>query len=340
MKPLVTVCIPTYNSALTLGETLESILAQSYVNLEIWVVDNASTDQTIKIAKTYKDKRIKIHINQQNIGAEGNFNTCIGLANGKYTAIYHADDIYTPEMVCEQVDFLEKNPDVGGVLTEAHVIDEHGSVKSAIRFPSGLVSDEVNKIEFTQLFKALLRHSNFLVCPSAMVQTYLYKNEIKGWRGELFASSADLDIWIRIALRSKLGLISKKLMKYRVCDSQYSAKVRGQTVRADFFRVIDYYIDQDDVRKLLSPIDLANYQRLIRRDDVMRATNLMLIGNFNESARVLDRFFRLDVLVAAIQNKRGLFVLLLYMYIKTINRAAFRPIGVKGLKIVKKVMNR
>ena len=83
----VSICIPTYNSATTIGETLNSILSQTYQDLEILVVDNASEDNTVKVAQEFVDPRIRIYENETNLGGEGNFNRCIALAKGEYIAI-------------------------------------------------------------------------------------------------------------------------------------------------------------------------------------------------------------------------------------------------------------
>lgn len=322
--PLVSICIPTYNSGATLGQTLASIVGQSYPRLEILVVDNASTDNTIEVVRRFDDPRITMHQNATNIGAEGNFNRCIALAGGLYTAIYHADDLYTSQMVAQQVEFLDCHPDAGGVLTEAMVIDGHGREHGAIGFPAELRTHGARTVSFVELFSALLRHSNFLVCPSAMVRTSVYKDDIQGWRGQLFGSSADLDIWLRIARRSGLGLLPAKLMKYRVSDAQYSSKVRYQTERADFFRVIDHYLAQNDIRARVTCTDLENYQKLARRDIVMRAANLFLMDDFSQAAHLLDGFFSLDMLIDAIQGKRGLGVFMLGSYLKVTNSPGLR----------------
>jgi len=338
--PLVSICIPTYNSGATLGETLASVIGQSHPRLEILVVDNASIDNTIEVASRFDDPRIRIHRNAENIGAEGNFNRCIELAGGAYTAIYHADDLYTARMVAEQVDFLERHPEAGGVLTEAVVIDGRGREKGAISFPAELGRKGAADVDFPELLSALLRHSNFLICPSAMVRTAVYKNDIKGWRGELFGSSADLDIWLRIARRSRLGLLPAKLMKYRVSDAQYSAKVRYQTERADFFRVMDHYLEQDDVRAMVTRADLDNYQKLVRRDMVMRAANLFLMGDFSRAALLLNDFFKPDMLVGAMRDKRGLGVFLLGSYLKMTNVPGLRRCGQAPLRQLKRALRK
>ena len=109
MVPLVCICIPTYNAEKTIAATLRSVLGQTYQHLNIQIVDNHSSDATVTIVESFSDERITLHHNSVNLGGEGNFNRCIALARGKYTAIYHADDIYESEMVAAQVAFLEKH---------------------------------------------------------------------------------------------------------------------------------------------------------------------------------------------------------------------------------------
>lgn len=335
--PLVSICIPTYNSGATLAQTLASIVGQNYPRLEILVVDNASTDNTVEVARRFDDPRITIHRNPTNIGAEGNFNRCIALASGVYTAIYHADDLYTAQMVAQQVEFLERHPEAGGVLTEATVVDGQGRERGAISFPAELRAHGVRTVSFPELFSALLCHSNFLVCPSAMVRTSVYKDDIQGWRGELFGSSADLDIWLRIARRSGLGLLPARLMKYRVSAAQFSAKVRLQTERADFFRVTDHYLEQYDVRAHVRTADLDNYQKLVRRDTVMRAANLFLMGDFSRADLLLNGCFNLDMLLGALHDKRrGLGVFLLSSYLKMMNVPGLRLCGQALLRQLKR----
>ncbi len=232
--PLVCICIPTYNAAATIRETLKSILDQSYPNLVIHVSDNASTDDTLKVVESVSDGRVHLHRQDKNIGAEGNFNRCIQLAEGKYTAIYHADDLYEPDMVSSQVAFLEAHPEAGAVFTEASTIDETGNKIGEIRLPNGIASSD-GLYDFATMLKAVLRHSNFFICPSVMVRTQVYQQEIKCWRGELFRSSADLDLWLRILQQHPVGYLPKRLMRYRISSDQWSAKVRLGTERADFF---------------------------------------------------------------------------------------------------------
>lgn len=306
--PLVCICVPTYNAASTVRETLESILAQTYSNLVVHVSDNASTDDTLKVIESIADSRVTIHRHVENIGGEGNFNRCIQLAEGKYTAIFHADDIYEPEMVARQVAFLEAHPEAGAVFTEASLIDEGGNRIGEIRLPKGI--ERKNELyDFETMFKAVLRHSNFFICPSVMVRTQVYQQEIKCWRGDLFKSSSDLDVWFRVLQYHAIGIIPECLMRYRISNGQYSANLRSRTIRADFFRVTDYYLAQVDVQILLSLDDWKNYRRLERTDRVIRAVNLYLLDQKQEALVLCLDVLSADALRGAVHDRRGFITL-------------------------------
>lgn len=334
--PLVCICVPTYNAAATVRETLESILAQTYLNLVVHVSDNASNDETLQVIELIEDSRIHIHRNEVNVGGEGNFTRCIQLAEGKYTAIFHADDVYEPDMVAKQVAFLEANPQAGAVFTEATTIDDKSNVIGEINLPKSIASSD-GLYDFTTMLKAVLRHSNFFICPSVMVRTEVYQQEIRDWRGGLFKSSADLDLWLSILQHHPVGYLQERLMRYRISDNQFSARVRMGTERADFFLVMDYYLSQQSVIAFLDSVDFRNYMRLDSRDCLMRAVNLFIIGKIGQSKELLDGILSRDLFLAAIQNKRGLFVLLVSMYLKLLLTLRLEKIGKSSLLYFKRI---
>jgi glycosyltransferase involved in cell wall biosynthesis len=338
-RPLVSICIPAFNAGNTIRETIRSLLEQSYSNIEIHISDNASTDNTIEAVSEFKDSRITIHENEVNVGGEENFNICLHLARGKYTAIFHADDIYEPTMIETQVEFLERNRSAGAVFTQANLINESGARIGEIRLPSALRSS-TNLYDFDAVFKALLQESNFLICPSVMARTQIYQQDMRAWRWALFESSADLDMWLRIAQEHQIGILPTPLMRVRLSDEQWSAKVRLQPNRADFFKVVDYYLLQKNVQTSLSKLDNLNYLRLIRRDNIMRAANLFLIGNLYESRQLLGGLYSFDTLCAALQHKRNFLVLLLGTYLHLLHFFKLRNFGQRTLRFMKHILRK
>lgn len=318
---------------------MRSVLGQTYQNILIQVVDNNSSDNTVSIVESFPDERITLFCNAVNAGGEGNFNRCIALAKGKYTAIYHADDIYEPEMVATQVAFLEQHPQAGAVFTEALLIDEHDRPIGAIRQPKNLAAGGPLHY-FPEVFKAILEHSNFLICPSVMALTSVYQDDIKSWRGELFGSSADLDVWLRMLQRGPVGILAQATMRYRISRGQWSANVRVDTGRAAFFRVVDHYLAQADVRSLLTADDLMNYQRLERRDQVMRAINALLQDQPEQAATLCPDIFSMSALKAAWQTRRGMAVLVLGLYLKIMLSLRFHRLAKASLIHMKRMTNK
>lgn len=303
-SPLVCICIPTYNVGETIGDTLISILNQSYVNIKILVVDNGSKDETLNIVKSFKDARISIYENAVNCGGISNFNRCVGLASGEYTAIYHADDVYEPTIVYEQVRFLEVNARAGAVFTQANLINENNTKIGEILVPKSL-KNHLGLYDFPEVLKAVMQYSNFLVCPTAMLRTKIYLEEIKTWRGDLFNTSCDLDVWFRVLQKHAIGILPERLINYRISQTQDSSRLRARVKQSDMFLVMEYYLAQAHVKKLLDARDYLNYRRLERTDMILRAVNLFLRGDFKAAKALCENAPIFDVVKAALTSRRG-----------------------------------
>lgn len=331
---MVCICVPTYNAAATVRETLESILGQTYPNLVVHVSDNASTDDTLKIVGSIADPRVFTHTQETNIGAEGNFTKCIQLATGKYTAIFHADDIYEPDMVAKQVAFLESNPDIGAVFTAASTIDEQGVQSGSIGRVPGRRNESVSRFGFRELLQTMLLHHNFLVCPSVMVRTEIYRDEIREWGNSLFRSSSDVDTWLRLARKQPIAVLGEPLMRYRISSAQFSDRLRNRTERTDFFLVMDDYLSRPEVRAFISKNDLRHYGWLERHERVARALNLFGQGKAAEAKALLKGVFSWDAIHAALVSRRGLVTLAGGILLRLLISSGASK---KGLAIVKAI---
>lgn len=272
--PRVTVCVPTYQSEGTLAQTLQSLLAQTYVPLEILVVDNASTDGTVEVVRRLSagDPRVRIVVNETNLGAEGNFRRCVEVATGDLVAIFHADDLYDRHIVETQVRFLLDHPDAAAVFTDARLIDMNGRVFGERRAPAKLLRERQGGVyTFLPVFRSILRHHNFLMTPSAMVRRDLYRR-LRLFESTLFGSSADLDVWLQILAQAPVGILAEPLMSYRISPQQGSVTlIRDRTDRADFFKVLDFYLDDPAVAGAMTLQDRRNYRWLDKADRVARA---------------------------------------------------------------------
>lgn len=126
--PLVSICIPTYNGAEFIRQTMQSLIDQNYNNIEIIVVDDCSTDKTIEYVKEFDDPRIKVIVNDSNLGPLGNYSKSLSYSSGKYAKMICQDDILLPEMIEKQVAVMEENSNVSVVTGASRVIDEKDNV--------------------------------------------------------------------------------------------------------------------------------------------------------------------------------------------------------------------
>ena len=126
--PSVSIGFPVYNAAQFLDETIRSILRQSYTDFELIISDNASTDCTFHICRSYaqRDDRIRLFQNEINQGAAYNYNKVLELARGRFFLWHAMDDLIDPEFLAVCVDLLNNNPSASVAYTGARVIDING----------------------------------------------------------------------------------------------------------------------------------------------------------------------------------------------------------------------
>jgi len=301
-QPLVSVCIPTYNAGKTVRSTLQSILNQTYHNLEILVVDNLSTDDTLSLLQQINDPRLVIYKNERNIGAEANFSKCIGLASGEYTAIFHADDLYQPNMVEKQVQAFQTNSTIGAAFTLANHINDRGELTGEDILPTELKGKGI--YYFPEIFISLLGNTNFLVCPSAMVRSEIYK-ELAPFNDEWFRTSADLDMWLRILEKHPIAILDERLMSRRLSKGQGSYRYSYlRTEEADFFKVMDYYLSVKSEMLDIPDGALNKYGFLRNIDKIGCARSYLIKGQPQEAKKLLRESFSASTFRGAIHSIR------------------------------------
>lgn len=299
-KPLISICIPTYNAARTIANTLESVVNQTYTNMQILVVDNVSSDDTISIVSDIKDPRIKIYRNERNLGGEGNFTRCIELAEGEYTTIFHADDIYKPEMVRKQVEAFQNNDTVVAVSTMAEYIDEKNNIMGKSDIPSELKSKDV--YNFEDIFISVLQYGNFLICPSFMVKTEIYK-KMAPFNGKDFRTSADLDMWLRISKAGPVMILKEHLMKYRTDEHHFTYHYEYlRTEIRNFFRVMDHHLQQSGERIVIPSKATDKYKLIKSCDEIVCAINLLIKNETLGAKNMLKNAIRMNMFHAALRN--------------------------------------
>ncbi len=109
MNDLVSVIMPSYNTAEYISDSIKSVLAQTYQNWELIIVDDCSTDNSVKVIKSFEDKRIRLLFNEMNSGAAISRNYALREARGKWIAFLDSDDIWEPLKLEKQIQFMKDN---------------------------------------------------------------------------------------------------------------------------------------------------------------------------------------------------------------------------------------
>lgn len=185
--PCVSVIIPSYNSGKYLVQSVESILLQTFNDLELIVVDDGSTDRSLEKLKSLNDPRLIILAHQHNSGYAAAMNTGIAQARGKYIARMDADDISLRERLEKQVLFLEAHPDFCFVGTRGHKLTPNG------RLISTYPMDEDFVIETWQ---DLMNSKRLFIDPSVVIARELV-HQVGGYR-TYQRSGMDVDLWLRV----------------------------------------------------------------------------------------------------------------------------------------------
>ena len=137
--PEVSVCIPVYRGEAFLTETIRSVLRQTYDNYELVVLDNASTDETLRIARSFDDSRIRIVTNTATIPQPDNWRTAVELCRAPLIKLVCADDLLYPRCLEHQVAAMAADPGLALVAARRNMIDESGHVLARGRGLRGLV---------------------------------------------------------------------------------------------------------------------------------------------------------------------------------------------------------
>lgn len=246
MSGLVSICIPMYNAEKTIGKAVASILTQTYAGFELIVVDNCSTDNSVKIVEEFNDPRITII--QYNIHipyAEGNWDRCFYHAKGEYMAIFHADDIYLPDIISRQVETFQNHLSVIGIFTLGNLINDDDEIIGEFKIPNDVKGNY--PYTYQKLFNTFLSYSDFLPTPSAMLKRTVYQ-ACSPFRHDEFKSASDLDMWLRAMKHGPIIILPEKLFNYRVSSLQGTNKMnRLRTRESDYFKVMDYHLAQNKV---------------------------------------------------------------------------------------------
>lgn len=227
--PSVSVIMPVYNSAATVAESLRSVLNQTYADLEILIVDDGATDDSMAICQQFSDPRIQI-IHQQNRGLAGARNTGIRHAQGDYLAFLDSDDLWLPEKIELHLRHLDRSPQVGVSFCRSSFIDDQGQPLGIYQMP------KLTDITPEYLFcRNPIGNGSAVVIRRAVLDQIRFEENLYGtvedfYFDDRFRQSEDIECWLRIALQTHWQIegIPEALTLYRVNAGGLSANILKQ----------------------------------------------------------------------------------------------------------------
>ena len=199
-NPKVTVLMPAYNAGRFIGEAIESILAQSFTDYELLIVNDGSTDDTLEVIGSFNDERIVL-INQENAGVASALNTGLSHSKAPYIARFDADDICYHHRLKVQFDFITSYPEYNIIGTNAMYVDVEGNYLFNFKSPA-LTNEDIQRL-------------NYRICPF-IHSSVMYKKDIVVNNGgyNLYAYTfEDHFLWRNILKKGKAWIIPEPMIK-------------------------------------------------------------------------------------------------------------------------------
>ena len=231
--PLVSVVMPNYNTPEPyLRCAIESILSQTYANLELIIIDDASTGNDVDVIRSYKDDRITLLRNEVNRHIAYTMNRGIGVARGDYIARMDSDDISLPWRIEKQVRFMQRRRDIDIVCAQARMFGKKKGV-----FAPHLTRPEHMRTEI--FFGCSVVH------PTVMFRTSFIREHALRYKDNLcYRAAEDYELWSRSVYLGRICEYPRVLLYYRVHSLQISSASSGKQItstrriRADQLRLL------------------------------------------------------------------------------------------------------
>lgn len=221
-SPLVSICIPVHNCAAYIGAAIESVRAQTLSDWELIILDNASSDDTLDVIRSYPDARIRVIGNERNIGIEANWNRALREAKGRYIKLLPADDYLLPECLERQARVFDQPGNESVILTccGRSIVGSSGNRLITRRYPG-----KEALIDGHGAIRRVVRSgTNLLGEPGAI----LFRRDILDRTGRFDGSLTyviDVDLWLRMLLCGDLYNIPEALCAFRLSSGSYSVEL-------------------------------------------------------------------------------------------------------------------
>ena len=227
-SPKVSVILATYNQARFLAKAMRSLLAQSYDDFELILVDDCSRDDTADLAEQLAlGTRARAIRHNSNLGQYQTYNQTLSLATGEYVIFASGDDVNSPDLLAREVAVLDRQSSVGLVFSNVLLIDEKDFV---LRDLAAFQAASMPWLREDYVHSGLeelprLLNENYVVCIGSVLIRKSALLEIGGW-DETMPQAADWDLWLRFASRYDLAYVAEPLLAWRQHADTVTSRLR------------------------------------------------------------------------------------------------------------------
>ena len=217
VSPKITILMPIFNCAKFLGTAIDSILCQTEADFELVIIDDSSTDASQDIVRSYADPRIRLFVNECNMGVAKTLNKGLAYARGKYIARMDGDDICLPTRLAAQASFLDAHPEVDLCGSWVKIFSLQNDAIVFLHTRTYPLNHEA--INCQMLFDIPFTHSTI------MFRRELYQNG--DYLYPLDNHSEDYALWVRLIKKYRFANLPQILLHYRMSADQVTSRKRN-----------------------------------------------------------------------------------------------------------------
>lgn len=297
MSPAISIVIPSFNHEPFVGETIASVLDQTFSDFEIVITDDGSSDGTVEAIREFSDPRIDLLALKKNNGAAAALNSSIQRSRGEFICYLSSDDKFLPGKLDRQINFLRKNHDVAATFGIPNFIDERGlPLAEESQFNGHIFHAPFNEhlVSREDWLRRFFFFGNCLCHPTMMIRRSVY-DEI-GLYDPRLANLPDFDMWVRLCMNHTIHVSAEEVTSMRIRDDDLNMSTPKSVhmIRAnmEFFQILKHYksLSREEIGKIFSNEIQKNSLGSIKNCAVLLA-ELAII-----SPRPFHKLFGLDAM--------------------------------------------
>jgi glycosyltransferase involved in cell wall biosynthesis len=288
--PLFSVVIPTYNRAMRLARTIDTVLAQSFANFELLIMDDGSTDGTAEMVESYRDSRIRYDWAPNSGGPATPRNRGIDLAKGDWVAFLDADDLWYPKKLEAVAEVITHAPEITAICHNEYR-------KNDVTGERRLLCHGPYEEDF---YRVMLLQGNRVSTSAVVVRReFLNRNELRFNTTEEYAIVEDYDLWLRIALTSgRFFFIEDPLGEYIIENDNLTSNFkryqhnRTCLLRDHVMNVQSFEPNREKLWRMMKVrLAIQNSKQIVRTHGLIPAAKVVLCAALNSPLSLAYYFF-------------------------------------------------